>query len=156
MSISFSKEEQQQYSRHLILDEIGAVGQQKLKDAKVLVIGAGGLSCPVLQYLAAAGVGKIGIVDGDRIEQSNLQRQVLFSHEDIGKFKAEVAAQKLAKLNPYVHFYPHLEMLDKRNVLKLFAQGKSYALIAKELNINTKTVDNMLFRIRKKLAFLKK
>ena len=118
--MSFTKDEQQQYSRHLILDEIGAGGQQKLKDAKVLVIGAGGLSCPVLQYLTAAGVGKIGIIDGDKIEQSNLQRQILFNHDDIGKYKAEVAAQKLSLLNPYIELQPYLVMLDKKNALKLF------------------------------------
>ena len=90
-----TSEEQKQYSRHLILDKIGKEGQLKLKQSKVLVIGAGGLGCPILQYLTAAGVGTIGIIDHDRIDQSNLQRQVLYSHQDIGQFKAEVAANKL-------------------------------------------------------------
>lgn len=119
--MNFSEEEQKQYSRHLILDEIGEEGQLKLKQAKVLVIGAGGLSCPVLQYLAAAGVGTIGIVDGDHIEQSNLQRQILYSHNDLGQFKAEVAAKKLNALNPYIQVIPHLEMLDKDNALEIFS-----------------------------------
>ena len=96
----FTPEEKKQYNRHLILDEIGADGQAKLKAAKVLVIGAGGLGCPILQYLAAAGVGTIGIIDDDTVDQSNLQRQILYTHDDIGKPKASVAAIKLSKLNP--------------------------------------------------------
>lgn len=118
--MSLSKAEQQQYNRHLILDEIGELGQLKLKKAKVLVIGAGGLGCPILQYLSAAGVGTIGVVDDDKIEQSNLQRQVLYSHDDIGDFKAEVAANKLAGLNPYVNFDIHLQCLNKEIAIELF------------------------------------
>lgn len=111
--------EKQQYSRHLILDEIGVAGQLKLKLAKVLVIGAGGLSCPVLQYLAAAGVGTIGIVDNDVVEQSNLQRQILYTHEDIGKNKAKTAAKRLQKLNPFISFDIYEERLTKNNTLQL-------------------------------------
>ena len=80
-----NEQELKRYARHLILPEIGLEGQQKLKKAKVLVIGAGGLGCPVLQYLTAAGIGTISIIDFDRVEESNLQRQILFSTEDIGK-----------------------------------------------------------------------
>src|SRR5688572_889341 len=90
------------YSRHLLLSEIGAAGQEKLKNSKVLVIGAGGLGCPVLMYLAAAGVGKIGIVDFDKVDASNLQRQVLFESNDVGKFKAEFAKQRLSRQNPLI------------------------------------------------------
>jgi adenylyltransferase/sulfurtransferase len=118
--MSLSKAEQQQYNRHLILDEIGELGQLKLKKAKVLVIGAGGLGCPILQYLSAAGVGTIGVVDDDTIEKSNLQRQVLYSHDDIGDFKAEVAANKLAGLNPYVNFEIYLQRLNKEIAVELF------------------------------------
>ena len=96
--------EKKQYSRHLILDNIGLKGQLRLKQAKVLVIGAGGLGCPVLQYLTAAGVGNIGIVDNDTIDQSNLQRQILYTHNDIGKEKAETAAKHLQLLNPFIEF----------------------------------------------------
>lgn len=101
---SLTPKENKQYSRHLILDEIGEKGQLRLKNAKVLVIGAGGLGCPVLQYLTAAGVGTIGVVDGDKIEISNLQRQILFTTSDIGKYKVNVAVEKLTKLNPFGTF----------------------------------------------------
>src|SRR3954464_4528417 len=97
-----SAEELHRYNRHIILPEIGMAGQEKLHAAKVLVIGAGGLGCPILQYLTAAGVGTIGIADGDRVSISNLQRQVLYSDEELGKLKAEVAVNKLMKLNPHV------------------------------------------------------
>jgi len=92
----------ERYSRHILLNEIGKTGQEKLKRARVLVIGAGGLGCPALQYLCAAGVGEIGIVDPDRVEESNLQRQILFNTNDIGKMKATVGAEKLRALNPYI------------------------------------------------------
>ena len=118
--MSLTKEEEKQYNRHLILDEIGELGQLKLKKAKVLVIGAGGLGCPILQYLTAAGVGTIGVVDDDKIEQSNLQRQVLYSHDDIGRFKAEVAANKLSGLNPYVNFEIYLQRLNNDIAVELF------------------------------------
>lgn len=119
--------EEQQYNRHIILDEIGLEGQLKLKKAKVLVIGAGGLSCPLLQYLAAAGVGCIGIVDDDVVDQSNLQRQILYTHDDIGFSKAKTAAKRLKQLNPYVNFEIHNTRLTKNNTLKLF---EDYDIIA--------------------------
>lgn len=120
--MNLSKEEQQQYNRHLILNEIGETGQLKLKQAKVLVIGAGGLGCPILQYLAAAGVGTIGIIDHDTIDQSNLQRQILYSHHDIGQFKAEVAANKLSGLNPFIEFEIYLQRLTSEIALELFSK----------------------------------
>src|SRR6056300_338060 len=97
------------YQRHIQLSEIGQTGQDKIKKAKVLVIGAGGLGCPALQYLTAAGVGKIGIIDDDVVELSNLQRQILFTHEDVGKPKAEVASQALSKLNPHITIISYRE-----------------------------------------------
>lgn len=115
-----SQEENIQYNRHLILDEIGMSGQEKLKKARVLVIGAGGLGCPVLQYLTAAGVGTIGIVDDDTIDQTNLQRQILYTHNDIGKYKAEVAVSRLSALNPFVNFETYIEKLTSENAIKLF------------------------------------
>ncbi len=117
-----SNEEKAQYSRHLILNEIGTEGQEKLKQAKVLVIGAGGLGCPILQYLTAAGVGTIGIIDNDVVDQSNLQRQILYTHNDIGKHKASVAASRLKLLNPYIHFNTYIEYLSKDNALQLFSE----------------------------------
>jgi molybdopterin/thiamine biosynthesis adenylyltransferase/rhodanese-related sulfurtransferase len=105
----------------LLLSEIGEPGQEKLKNSKVLVIGAGGLGCPVLMYLAAAGVGKIGIVDFDRVEESNLQRQVLFDVSDVGKFKADLAAQKLLRQNPLIEIISIPEKLTVQNALEIFS-----------------------------------
>lgn len=117
-----SLEEKQHYDRHLILNEIGIEGQQKLKTAKVLVIGAGGLGCPILQYLTAAGVGTIGIVDDDIVDKSNLQRQILYTYDDIGISKAETAAKRLIGLNPFVNFEVHKIRLSKDNTIGLFQQ----------------------------------
>ncbi|ANW97017.1 dinucleotide-utilizing protein [Wenyingzhuangia fucanilytica] len=110
------------YSRHLLLNEIGLEGQEKIKAAKVLVIGAGGLGCPIIQYLTAAGVGTIGIVDGDTVDVTNLQRQILFTVDDIGKSKARAVANRMKQLNPYVKFNIIHEFLNKDNALALFNQ----------------------------------
>lgn len=109
------------YSRHLLLPEIGKSGQEKLKNAKVLVIGAGGLGCPVLMYLTAAGIGKIGIVDFDKVDESNLQRQVLYDVEDIGTPKAGAAKEKLSKQNPLIEIVSIPERLTVKNALQLFS-----------------------------------
>jgi molybdopterin/thiamine biosynthesis adenylyltransferase len=116
-----NQEENKRYNRHVILDQVGLEGQLKLKAAKVLVIGAGGLGCPVLQYLTAAGVGTIGIIDFDTIDLSNLQRQILFTKNDLGKNKAEVAAQRLKQLNDQVKFKAYPERLTTKNALELFS-----------------------------------
>ncbi len=113
-------EEQTQYNRHLILDKIGTEGQLRLKRSKALVIGAGGLGCPILQYLTAAGIGSIAIVDNDIVDQTNLQRQILYTHCDIGEFKAKIAAKRLSGLNPFVNFKVHTERLSPKNALKFF------------------------------------
>jgi adenylyltransferase/sulfurtransferase len=115
-----TSEENKRYSRHLLLDQVGVSGQLKLKQAKVLVIGAGGLGCPVLQYLTAAGVGTIGIVDFDVVDLSNLQRQILFTTEDVGKKKATTAAKRLSQLNPLVQFTVFPEKLTPQNALTIF------------------------------------
>ena len=99
---NFTIEEIQRYSRQYMLDEIGVEGQIKIKQAKVLVVGAGGLGCPVLQYLGAAGVGTIGIIDFDKVEIHNLHRQILYTADDIGKQKAPTAAQKINASNPNI------------------------------------------------------
>ena len=114
------------YSRQTILPEVGEQGQQKLKNASVLMIGAGGLGCPVLLYLAAAGVGRIGIVDVDKVDITNLHRQVLYTMEDEGKMKAEVAARKLIALNPEINIDVYPLWLSKENVLDIFS---SYDII---------------------------
>lgn len=116
----FSKEEQIQYSRHLLLDEVGYEGQLQLKKAKVLIIGAGGLGCPIAQYLAAAGVGTIGIIDDDTIDQTNLQRQILYTHADIGQPKVAVAKQRLVAINPYIDIQTYHEKVTTQNALSLF------------------------------------
>ncbi|HTA61887.1 MAG TPA: molybdopterin-synthase adenylyltransferase MoeB [Bacteroidia bacterium] len=116
-----TNEELKRYARHIILSEIGLEGQQKLKQAKVLVIGAGGLGCPVLQYLTAAGVGTIGIVDFDKIDDSNLQRQILYSTEDVGKPKAQIAKEKLGKQNPYINLIAHVTQLTSTNALEIIS-----------------------------------
>lgn len=115
-----SKEELKRYNRHLILSEVGMEGQEKLKKARVLVIGAGGLGCPILQYLAAAGVCKLGLIDDDTIEESNLQRQVLYNYDDIGKSKAKIAAHKLSLLNPHIEIHGYEKRLTRDNVLEIF------------------------------------
>ncbi len=117
-----SKQEKIQYHRHLILDQIGESGQEKLRKSKVLVIGAGGLGCPILQYLTAAGVGTIGIVDGDMIDQTNLQRQILYTVSDIGKPKARVAAERLTQLNPHISLVVYEDFLNVENAIALFEQ----------------------------------
>jgi len=119
--MKLNTEEVKRYSRHIILPEIGLEGQEKLKQAKVLVIGAGGLGCPVLQYLTAAGVGTIGIIDFDRVEESNLQRQILYSVGDIGKYKAEVAKEKLSKQNPYINLTSHISHLTSSNAIEVIS-----------------------------------
>lgn len=117
-----NEKEIRRYARHLILPEIGEAGQLKLKKAKVLVVGAGGLGCPVLQYLTAAGVGTLGIVDPDKVDESNLQRQILFSTEDIGKYKTEVAREKLERQNPHISIISHISYLHSQNALELISQ----------------------------------
>ena len=111
----FTKEELLRYRHQLILTEVGNKGQEKLKNAKVLVVGAGGLGCPALQYLCSAGVGTIGIIDFDTVELHNLNRQILYSTDDIGKPKVEIAAGKLKSQNPNVSFIVFNEILNKKN-----------------------------------------
>lgn len=110
------------YNRHIILSEIGSSGQNKLNNAKVLVVGAGGLGCPILQYLAAAGIGNIGIIDFDIVEVSNLQRQILFGNSSLGKNKAEAAKQRLQDLNNTILITAYPERLTNKNAITLFNQ----------------------------------
>jgi adenylyltransferase/sulfurtransferase len=120
--VKFSKEELERYSRHLIIPEFNIAGQRKLKAAKVLVVGTGGLGAPLLLYLAAAGVGNIGILDFDVVDDSNLQRQVLFTVDDIGKSKAETAKIRLEKLNPHVNYTVYNTQLTSENALDIIGQ----------------------------------
>lgn len=115
------------YARHIAIPEFNVAGQEKLKAAKVLVIGSGGLGSPLLLYLTAAGVGTIGIVDFDVVDDSNLQRQVLFTVDDVGKSKAETAEQRLKKLNPFVNFKIYNTKFTSKNALDII---KDYDLVA--------------------------
>ncbi|KKB97466.1 molybdopterin biosynthesis-like protein MoeZ [Mycolicibacter arupensis] len=117
-----TRDEVARYSRHLIIPDVGVQGQKRLKNARVLVIGAGGLGAPTLLYLAAAGVGTLGIVDFDVVEESNLQRQVIHGVSDIGRAKAQSARDSIAEVNPLVQVRLHQQRLDRSNAVELFAQ----------------------------------
>lgn len=110
------------YSRHLLLPEIGATGQRRLKNARVLVVGAGGLGSPVLLYLAAAGVGTLGVVDFDVVEESNLQRQIIHGSSDVGRLKVDSARDAIAEVNPLVRVRPHPFALSAGNAVQLFGE----------------------------------
>src|ERR687895_2104164 len=112
-----TKEEVARYSRHLIIPEVGMDGQKRLKNARVLVIGAGGLGSPALLYLAAAGVGTLGIVEFDTVDESNLQRQIIHGQSDIGRPKAESAAESVREINPFVNVIIHNVALSNDNVI---------------------------------------
>ena len=117
--MAFTNEQLERYSRHIILKEIGAKGQKKLLGAKVLIIGAGGLGSPAALYLAAAGVGTIGIVDADTVDLSNLQRQVIHTTADVGKRKAESAAETMRAINPDVKVNTYYTFVNSSNILDL-------------------------------------
>jgi sulfur-carrier protein adenylyltransferase/sulfurtransferase len=115
-------DEVMRYSRHLIIPEIGMTGQKRLKNAKVLCVGAGGLGSPALLYLAAAGVGTLGVIDFDVVDESNLQRQVIHGQSDVGRPKAESARDSIAEINPYVKVVLYEEALTVDNVMEIFSQ----------------------------------
>ncbi len=119
--MDFTEDQIQRYARHIILPEIGGTGQARLLDARVLVVGAGGLGSPVILYLAAAGIGTIGVVDDDTVDLSNLQRQVLHVTDRVGRPKADSAAQAVAALNPDVRVVPIRARLDKDNIRAILA-----------------------------------
>lgn len=121
MNPDLTSDEVRRYSRHLVMPEVGREGQERLKAARVLVVGAGGLGSPVAMYLAAAGTGKLGVAEFDRVEESNLQRQVLFGQSDIGRPKVEVAAERLREINPLIEIITHPSRLDSTNALSVLA-----------------------------------
>lgn len=119
--MSFSDDEVERYARHLVLREVGGPGQQRLKAARVLIVGAGGLGAPAALYLAAAGVGTLVLVDPDKVDVSNLQRQVIYTQGDVGRGKVEAAADRLQALNPHVHVERvpvHLEAANARALVR--------------------------------------
>jgi len=124
---TLSSDELERYARHIVLRDVGGPGQQKLKGARVLVIGAGGLGAPLLQYLAAAGVGTLGIVDDDRVSLSNLQRQIIHGTSDVGRAKTESAQEALYRINPHVKVEAHHIRLTPENAASLIG---SYDVIA--------------------------
>jgi molybdopterin/thiamine biosynthesis adenylyltransferase/rhodanese-related sulfurtransferase len=119
--MNLTDQEKNRYSRHILLEKVGIEGQEKLKAAKVLVVGAGGLGCPVLQYLTAAGIGTVGIIDFDNVDETNLHRQILFTVTDIGINKAVAAESRLKQLNPHIKFDVYPEKLTTKNALELFS-----------------------------------
>jgi molybdopterin-synthase adenylyltransferase len=125
--LDFSEEEIRRYSRHIVLPEVGGIGQKRINRASVLVVGAGGLGSPVAFYLAAAGVGKIGIVDHDVVDTSNLQRQILHTTADVGRKKVESGRETLLALNPNVTIVPHDVRLNAGNILDIL---KNYDVVA--------------------------
>ena len=119
--MAFTPEERQRYARHLDLPGFGAHAQERLRAGRVLVVGCGGLGSPALYYLAAAGVGRLGLVDSDKVEISNLQRQILHATPDIGRSKIDSAVGRLRALKPHVRFVPHPDRLGAENARDLFA-----------------------------------
>ncbi len=117
-----SVDEVRRYSRHLIIPDVGMTGQKRLKNARVLCVGAGGLGSPALMYLAAAGVGTLGVVEFDTVDESNLQRQIIHGQSDVGRSKAESARDKVKEINPHVEVVLHEERLDSTNVMGIFEQ----------------------------------
>jgi molybdopterin-synthase adenylyltransferase len=120
--MALTAEEIERYKRHLVLREVGGQGQQQIKAARVLVVGAGGLGSPVLMYLAAAGVGTLGIIDDDRVSLDNLQRQIVHDTGQVGLAKVQSAAENIAKLNPHVHVELHAMRLDANNALDIVSR----------------------------------
>ena len=121
-----SSEELERYARHIVLREVGGPGQAALKEASVLVVGAGGLGAPALMYLAAAGVGTLGVVDDDVVSLSNLQRQIIHDTFDVDKPKVDSAAERISRLNPHVQFAAHATRLNAGNAMELIG---SYDLV---------------------------
>jgi adenylyltransferase/sulfurtransferase len=119
--VSFSDAELDRYARHLVLHDVGGAGQAALKAARVVVVGAGGIGSPVLQYLAAAGVGRLVVIDDDHVDASNLQRQTLFGEPDIGRTKVTAATDALARINPFVAVDPVATRIDATNAAALLA-----------------------------------
>lgn len=151
MGAELDEREIRRYARHIVLPEIGGDGQRRLKHSSVLVVGAGGLGSPALLYLAACGVGRLGIVDDDRAEASNLQRQVIFTERDEGVPKAAAAAARLRALNSLIRVEAHPERLDEHNALALVS---GYDLVADGSdNLATRrTVQDACRRLRRPLV----
>lgn len=149
---TLTTEETKRYSRHLLLSEVGVEGQKKLKNSKVLCIGAGGLTSPAALYLAAAGVGHLGLVDADHVDASNLQRQILYGTPDVGQKKTHIARERLLRLNPQIHIQEHETFLTAENGKEI---ASSYDLILDGSdNFSTRYLTNDLaFFLKKPLIY---
>ena len=142
----------QRYSRQIILKDVGPIGQKKIINSKVLVIGAGGLGCPVIDYLSRAGVGNIGIVDNDKVNISNIHRQSLYTSKDVGKFKVNSVKEKIKLINPKVKIKTFKERIDNKNIKKIF---KSYDFIVDGSdNFKTKFLLNKYCLNQKKILIV--
>lgn len=147
-----SKEEGKRYFKQILLEEIGINGQIALKNAKVAVVGAGGLGCPVLQYLASTGVGTIGIIDFDTVDVSNLHRQILYTTEDVGRKKSELAAYRIKLQNPFINTIVHDVLLDESNVEGIL---KEYDLVVDGCDnfLTRYTVNDACVKLNKPLVY---
>ena len=142
----------QRYSRQIVLKDVGTIGQKKIIKSKVLVVGAGGLGCPVIDYLSRAGVGNIGIVDNDKVNISNIHRQSLYNSKDIGKFKVNAVKQKIKLINPQVKIKTYKTRIEKKNIEKIF---KNYNFIVDGSdNFKTKFLLNKYCLNRKKILIV--
>jgi len=142
----------QRYSRQIILKDVGPIGQKKIINSKVLVVGAGGLGCPVIDYLSRAGVGNIGIVDNDKVNISNIHRQSLYTSKDVGKFKVNSVKEKIKLINPKVKIKTFKERIDNKNIEKIF---KSYDFIVDGSdNFKTKFLLNKYCLNQKKILIV--
>ena len=142
----------QRYSRQIILKDVGPIGQKKIINSKVLVVGAGGLGCPVIDYLSRAGVGNIGIVDNDKVNISNIHRQSLYTSKDVGKFKVNIAKKKVKLINPQIKIKTFKVRIDNKNIEKIF---KSYDFIVDGSdNFKTKFLLNKYCLYQKKILIV--
>ena len=147
-----SKEEFKRYQKQVMVDDIGINGQIKIKQSKVAVIGAGGLGCPVLQYLTSVGVGTIGVIDFDTVEVSNLHRQTLYTTEDVGKPKVEIAIQKLSQQNPFITLISHPVLLNEENAQSILSQ---YDIVVDGCDnfLTRYVVNDMCVKLNKSLVY---
>lgn len=149
--MAFSSEELERYARHIVLKEVGGPGQQRLKAARVLIVGAGGIGSPALLYLAAAGVGRLSVIDNDEVSLSNLQRQIIHSTENVGRRKTESAAEAVERLNPHVNIDPIHARLTAKNALDLI--GAHDVVLDGSDNFNTRyLVSDACFLAKKPLV----
>ena len=152
MKNTLNKKVIERYSRQIILKDVGPIGQKKIINSKVLVVGAGGLGCPVIDYLSRAGVGNIGIVDNDKVNISNIHRQSLYTSKDVGKFKVNIAKKKVKLINPQIKIKTFKVRIDNKNIKKIF---KNYDFIVDGSdNFKTKFLLNKYCLYQKKILIV--